>query len=136
MATNSAAAYGRDLKCFDDADAIFSSVQGIAVVAQSAYHRLTNDTVLGKGGADWGFNVIRLCGMSMARLAGQQPLISAALQKDPRIRTAEVSLQPIPAGAGLWRVILTVTCITALGPFTLILGINDATVAILEGDDS
>lgn len=136
MATNPAAAYGRDIKCFDDADAILSSAQGLDVVQQAAYHRLTNDTVLGVGGADWGFNVVKLCGMPMARVAGMPPIISAYLQKDQRIRTAAVSLQPVAAGVGLWRVILTATCITALGPFSLVLGINDVTVAILEGDDS
>lgn len=141
MSTNPAEAYGKDVRCFDDADALWSDVTGLGVVVQDVYHRLTNDSVLGSteeavnpDADNWGFDVTRLAGMSIDDLASMPPVISAAAQKDPRVATCDVSIQSKRVvGGRFYNVILTVICTTALGPFRLVLGINDVTVAILAG---
>lgn len=136
MAQNTPSAYGTDLLCIDDADELFSDVTGIQVVAQDAYHRLTNDTVLGEGGEDWGYDVTKLLGMTTAQIAAMPPTISAALQKDERIQAADVTItQNKRVGSQLWSIIITAICYTAEGPFTLILGVSDLTVAILAGSN-
>lgn len=144
MSANDPTAYGRDVRCFDDADALWSEVTGLGVIAQDVYHRLTNDSVLGStdeepnpDAENWGFDVQKLAGMSIDDLASLPPIISAAVQRDPRIATCDVSYQSKrTVGGRFYNVILTVVCTTALGTFRLVLGINDVTVAILGGFSS
>lgn len=141
MSKNAPETYGTDVAAMDDADGLFSPVTGLGAVRQAAYHRLTNDSVLGttdpdepnENTDDWGYDVQRLAGMRTDDIASIQPTLSGVLQRDPRIDSADVSIQQTRVGSSLWSVVLTVTCTTALGPFSLVLGINDVTVAILGG---
>lgn len=147
MSANPADAYGKDILCIDDADDLFSDVTGLAVVAQDCYHRLTNDSVLGSIDGEppneetdnWGFDVTRLVGMRSDKIPGVTPQIAAALEKDPRVKTAEVIVKPerfrAPNGQ-LFDLTLAARCTTPLGTFTLVLGISDVTVAIIGGSPS
>lgn len=130
MAQNPAAYYGRDVRCFSDADAMFSDVTGLDVLRQDIYHRLTTDNILGPNGDGWGFDVRRLLGYPTADLPGLQPQLSEVCQRDPRVRAADVAITPSPGG-GLKTIRIDVTIYTAAGPFALILSVNALTVEVL-----
>ena len=143
----SAASYGHDLRVLapvvaasgavsypDDIDAFASEVDGVALVAQDIYHRLTNDSVMGSvdDGSDpnpdadnWGFDVTRLCGMPASQAAGMQPTIVAVIMKDERISgPPTVTLQQTSAGPGLWAGRVAVHAQTAFGPFSFVLAVS------------
>lgn len=128
MAINPPSAYGRDLACFYDADEIFSDDVGIAIVKQDTFHRLTTDDVLGDDGtgtfviAGWGFDVTRLLGLPATELPGKQLVISEVLQRDLRILTADVTLTATRQN-GLDDVLVEVHCMTAEGPFSIVLSV-------------
>lgn len=136
MAANDANAYGVDLYCFDDADANYSEVNGLPLIKQSAYHRLTNDVILGEAGdpdvEEYGYDVTKLPGMPADRLQGMQAVLAEVLQRDDRIETADVELTSTTNAAGLTDVIIKVTCTTALGPFSFVKSVSALTVDDLE----
>lgn len=125
MARNPAASYGRDIRCVGDADALFSTVEGLAVVEQDALHRLSTDDVLGDDGTGsfviegWGFDCSRLLGLPTSRLSAYQPVLSEVLQRDPRIDSAEVTITPVVTN-GVADVEIRAFCRTKLGPFSII----------------
>lgn len=131
MARNAPAAYGVDIACLRDADALFTPATGLDVVIQSAFHRLTTDSVLGPGGDGWGFDCRRLLGMRGAKLAAMQPMLSEVLTRDERIETADVTLTAVRTN-GLDDVRIEVTCATALGPFTFVRTVIGLTTADFE----
>lgn len=139
MAANAAALYGRDIRCVVDADSMLSTCEGIEVVRQHAYHRLTVDNILGDDGtgsfviAGWGFDTSRLAGMTTSRLAAQQPILSEVLQRDPRVLTADVRITPTIVN-GKADVTIDASCETSLGPFTLsIKSVSDLSATDLVG---
>ena len=132
MARNPAAYYGRDVACVLDADPIFSSVTGIEVVRQAAYHRLMCDDVLGPGGDGWGYDCRRLLGMKSSRLVAMGPVLSSVLQRDERILTADVRIESVQTN-GLQDVRITVTCTTDAGPFSFVMSVADLTAGTIEG---
>ncbi len=131
MARNPASSYGIDIACMRDADSLFTSATGLDVVKQAAFHRVTTESVLGPGGSGWGFDCRRLLGMPASKLSTMQPTISEVLQRDDRILGADVSLTQTTT-RGLADVRLKATCITAEGPFDLIMNVLDLTVGDLE----
>lgn len=141
MARNAPAVYGLTLDTRSgDLDPFFSTVDGIEGVAQDLQHRLSNDTVMGPGGEDWGINLRRLCGMPAAQIVRQGPRISDVIQRDDRIDSADVRVK-LTKGTrfeGVYAGTVEVTAMTALGPFRRVFGFNDFTVAeiteILEGE--
>lgn len=133
MATNPSANYGTDLACFYDADPFFSGVTGIESVRQDAFHRVTTDDVLGPGGVGWGKDCRRLLGMHTRDLAAQQPIYSNVLLKDERIESADVTITATTNKNGLADVRFEAICVTAFGPFDLVLSILDLTTVTIEG---
>lgn len=131
MAKNAPSAYGRTLRCINDADALWTSVEGIDVVRQDMYHRLTNDTVLGPGGDGWGFDVHQLVGMQASELTSYQPTLTEVLQQDPRVETADVTLTAITTN-GLADVRVAVDGMTAEGPFSLVFSVSELTTEKIE----
>ena len=127
--------YGRDLRCIDDADDQFSEVTGLGLIKQSAYHRLTNDRILGEPGdpdcEEYGFDCVRLSGMTSAQLLTMPAVLSAVLQRDERIQTADVTLTTITNGDGTLDVVVTADCTTALGPFKVVFPVSQLTAASL-----
>jgi hypothetical protein len=126
MAFNEPAAYGRDIRCVRDADALFSTVEGVDVVYQDAIHRITTDNVLGDDGSGgmviegWGFDCRRLLGLTSARVKAHQPIIAQALLRDPRIDSADVVLT-LTRTNGLEDVELRARCVTAEGAFEIVI---------------
>lgn len=131
MAKNAPSSYGKDIRCYTDADALFSTVTGVDLVKQDAFHRITTDSVLGPGGDGWGFDCRRLLGMSTRVLAGMQPFLSEVLQRDDRIQSADVTLAATTT-RGLADVIIKAACVTEEGPFELVMSVQDLTAGILE----
>jgi hypothetical protein len=138
MAFNEPAAYGKDVRCVFDADALFSTVEGVEVVYQDALHRLMIDDILGDDGSGgfviegWGFDCRKLLGLPISRLAAHQPILAEVLMRDPRIESARVVLTPVVTN-GIADVELRADCDTALGPFTLIKRISELQAADLIG---
>lgn len=112
----------------DDADALFSTCTGLDVVAQEIYHRMTNRTVLGPGGEDFGEDVTKWVGMDPAKLARRGPVLSEVLQRSERIDTADVKVTPSRIAGTRWAGRIEVTCTTALGPFRRVFRFNALTV--------
>jgi hypothetical protein len=119
MAVNAAAAYGSDVACLVDIDELCSGLDGIDLVRQDAYHRITTDDVLGPDGDGWGYDVRKILGMPMARALMIGPTISAALTRDDRILTADVALTPTTRPNGMDDILMEIHCHTAAGPFDL-----------------
>lgn len=138
MSRNAANLYGRDVRCVRDADKLFTEVTGLDLVRQDALHRLMTDDVLGDDGTGsevivgWGFDVRRLLGLPPSRLPSYQPILASVLERDPRIDSATVLLEATTT-RGVADALLRATCVTALGPFTLIRKVSDLTAADLVG---
>ena len=134
MARNAPAAYGSTLR--EDS---FDVVTGAEGVALDAMHRLTNETVLGPGGEEWGLDVRRWSGMPADRLPRMAPIVSEVLQRDERILTADVEIVATdPDAAGLVFATMTIDCTTAPGPFRRVFSLASASLTditnILEGE--
>lgn len=132
MARNPAVNYGRDVACLLDADPLLSSVAGVDVVRQAAYHRLMCDDILGPGGDGWGYDCRRMLGMKSSQLSAMQPVLSEVLQRDQRILTADVQIRSVRTN-GLDDVRIAVRCTTDAGPFSFVLSVADLTAATIEG---
>jgi len=132
VAVNEPEAYGTDIRCFNDADAFWSSVAGISSVEQDAYHRITADDVCGPGGVGWGLDCRRLLGMPAGQLPAQQALFQEALLRDERISEAEVTITQTTRAGGQTDVVLAVRCVTAAGPFDFVVSVLDLTSDMIE----
>lgn len=136
MATNPASYYGRDVACVLDADELFTEAVGIDVVRQDAIHRITTDDVLGDDGTGslmvvgWGFDCRRLLGLSTLKLTAHQPILAEVLTRDQRVQQADVTLTPVRTN-GLADVALFARCVTALGPFEIVI----KSIANLDASD-
>ena len=140
MAVNERTVYGRDLRCLFDADPFFTAVEGIEVVRQHAFHRITTDDILGDDGTGslvirgWGFDVRRLLGVPASKLPIYQPVLVEVLLRDERVETADVKLEATTNGNGTADLAIEIDCTTALGPFQLVLpSVQDLTADLLEG---
>ncbi len=131
--------FGTDIRVdadSEDADGFFSEVYGVALVKQDLRHALMTDSVLGPGGRDRGFDLRRLIGSNSIGAAAYQPIIKKVCEKDQRIQSASVVI--IESGTGaLRKLLVTVACQTALGPFTLIFKLDPSKpiadqVAVIE----
>ena len=120
----------------EDADGFFSEVSGVALVKQDLRHALMTDSVLGPGGRDRGFDLLRLIGGNSIGAAAYQPTIKKVCDKDPRIQSSSVAI--VENGTGALRTLLiTIIAQTALGPFTLIFKLDHSKpiadqVAVIE----
>lgn len=131
MSINKPSAYGVDIACVRDADPLFTSATGLALVQQDAFHRVTSDSVLGPGGDGWGRDARRLLGQTARQLALEQAIFAEVLQYDQRILSADVKITAIVT-KGLADVRFAATCITDEGPFDLIFNVSQLTSAKIE----
>lgn len=131
MATNPTANYGTDIRCFQDADPFWSTVTGVDLVRQDAFHRITTDDVLGPDGVAWGRDVRKLLGAPARDLPAQQAVFQEVLLRDPRIQSATVTLTATSRG-GVADVQFVAECTTALGPFELVLSVQELTTATID----
>jgi hypothetical protein len=133
MAQNPPANYGLDIACVTDANPFWSTAVGLPVVEQDAYHRVTNDDVLGPGGVGWGRDVRRLLGARTSTLAAEQVMFAQVLQRDQRIQSATVAITPTRRADGLADVRFVAVCVTAVGSFDLVIpSILDLTAGTIE----
>ncbi len=121
MAQNPPANYGLDIPCVMDGVPLLSTTVGLPVVYQDAYHRVTNDDVLGPGGVGWGRDVRRLLGAKTSTLAAEQVMFAQVLQRDQRIQSATVTITPTRRAGGLADVRFVAVCVTAVGSFDLVI---------------
>lgn len=139
MARNAPATYGTALRCWDDADAFFTTCTGLESVIQDVYHVITNRHFLGPGGEDRGEDITRWPGMPAEQLARRGPVLSEVITRDDRIQTADVTVSatPITIKSTLYTGTVDIRCVTAFGPFRRVFAFNSLSVAditnILQG---
>src|SRR5690349_15704424 len=108
--------YGTDLACFDDApSALFPPIDGLGLIRQEMYHRLTVDSVLGwileddgtlspdPSAENWGKDVRRECGAphTAASAAALGPQYAAVIQRSGRVATADIAVTRTILGNGM-----------------------------------
>lgn len=133
MAVNPDLSYGRDIRCVNDADELWSEVTGLELIFQDTIHVITCEDFLGPRGNKRGFDTRKLIGKKQAELTQYGPTISEAITRDPRVQTADVILTETKNARGLLDVQITINCTTALGPFSIISLVSELTEAQLEG---
>lgn len=123
-------ALGVDILAPDDLDPRFILCNGFVCFGQDIVHRLSTDPGTLVDDADYGYNVRQLLnkGYTNSELAGFAPVIGHEVEKDPRAQDATVT---IVAVTGLYQLQIGIQGQTAQGPYTLVLGVNNLTVALL-----
>lgn len=135
MATN----FGREMSCTDSV-ATGRYVSGARVVAEACYRRLITPRGMLRGGEDednYGHDLTQYIGAPNPKLvAAKLPgLIAGELRKDPRVDTVEVDIASTTDGPAT-SLVIVIRAETADGPFTLQVGIDEVTVALLGIEDS
>jgi phage baseplate assembly protein W len=122
--------FGVDLDCADDLDPMMSLVDGLRVVAQAVYRRLSTPRGMVIDAPDYGFDLRSLLhkGMTPAERAAIPGLVRAEVLKDQRIQRAEVQLTEVAPDA----LKLSIRCFTAEGPFRMTLHVNAAAILLTE----
>jgi hypothetical protein len=128
MAKNAVEAYGRDIACVHDADALFSDTVGLGVVRQDAIHRILTDDVLGPGGDGWGYDSRKILGEKREKVQAFRPILEEVLTRDERVLRANVTLTL----TGETSLEIAVTCETDLGPFSFVVAITQVSNSAFE----
>lgn len=126
--------FGTDIACITDADAQWSTVDGINLVLQDLIHRITTDDILGDNGVGWGYDVRKLLGMYSTDIEAEGPKIAEAIQRDERIDTVDVVLTPVTNKGNLVDVTLTISGTTALGPFKFTRNVSQLTTTDMTSE--
>lgn len=128
--------YGIDFLCLTDLSADLRLVSGVDLLRQAAYHRITNRVLVDDD--NFGLDITEEVGR--AADASYLPTIalkvSAAIQKDERIATAETSASGVTnPRTGDLDVTLRINCTATTGEtFVLVVSVQDGTVSILNGE--
>jgi hypothetical protein len=116
--------FGTDLyidPATNDADALWSTVSGVALVAQDLRVRLTTGSVNpSPEGDDYGEDLRAYPGLTADALARKQPAIKKAALKDQRIDSVAVDIATDAGANGITTSTITVAAQTALGPVRLV----------------
>jgi len=121
---------GTDLSCVSDCTPDFAEATGRLCLAQAVARRLLTP----RGGLvddpNYGFDLTGYVNddVSTADLARIQANTEAECLKDERVEAADVTLSVSTAGLMIGKIILT----DSVGPFTLVLSIDEVTVSILK----
>lgn len=123
--------FGRDISCTTSLRTGRYATSA-RLVAEALYRRLTTPRGTLRGGDEeesYGFDLTELVGNNtdVVALPGR---ISAEAHKDPRIDTIEVDIVESTVAAAR-SLAITIEATTAEGPFTLQIGIDDVSVALL-----
>lgn len=138
-----ASVLGIDFFCFTDCDPQFRTVEGLPVVVQWAFHRLTTDSLINAAG--WGKDVRNLVGRADTdeTAAALGPQLAAVLQQGVVLDdgTEQVSMieaanvvvtRAIVEGLGDdFDLVLTVDGQTAAGPFAFVMGVGKTVAQII-----
>lgn len=130
MTTN----FGTDISCTDSLRT-GRYYSGARLVAEAAYRRLTTPRGMLRGGedeADYGLDLADLIGSAStaADAAALEGRIQTELLKDERIETVNAVVVRTVVGPAT-SLNITITAQTSSGPFELVLGVSDVTIAIL-----
>jgi hypothetical protein len=127
--------YGYDTSCTDSLrTGRFAS--GVRLVAEAIYRRLITPRGALRGGddeANYGFDLIGKLGhtVSASEIAALPGQVEAEILKDERIESADISVNSVTTGPSVaWTI--TVSAVTGLGPFQLVLGVNGVTAQLLS----
>lgn len=132
--SNAAINFGTDTWCLDSMRT-GHLVTGPLLVAQAAYRRLITPRGMLQGGQDeanYGFDILTQLGTAVTpnTVAALPGMIQSELLKDERIQTADVVVTAATNGPAV-TFNINIQAQTAAGPFTLVLSVNDVTVALL-----
>jgi hypothetical protein len=126
--------FGRDTSCTTGMRT-GQLVSGVRLVAEASYRRLSTprgSLIGGEDEANYGLDLAGKIGSAATHdeVAALPAQVEAELLKDARIETVNVTIvQTITGPSAAWTV--TVEATTALGPFSLVLGVADVTVQLL-----
>jgi hypothetical protein len=126
--------FGRDLSCTDSIKT-GRFVTGPRLVGEAVYRRLITPRGVLRGGdaeADYGFDLIGKLGSttSASESAALEGQVQSEILKDERVESADVSVASVRSGPSIsWTI--SVEALTSLGPFQLVLSVNDVTAELL-----
>lgn len=126
--------FGKDTSCVSSVRT-GRYVNGLRLVAESVFRRLTTPRGMLLGGEDeenFGLDLTELIGSASttADAAALPGRIRSELLKDERIESVDVNVvSTVRAGAVSY--IITIEAFTSLGPFTLTLAASDVTVSLV-----
>lgn len=124
--------FGKDIRCTDGLKT-GSYSQGVRLVAEAIYRRLITRKGQLLGSPDYGLRVADFLGAdtSPGEITRATNLIKQEVLKDQRVDSVDVVVTEVEIGAERdWTI--TIEAFTGLGPFTLVLGVSDVTIALLE----
>jgi hypothetical protein len=132
MSNTSNPNFGTDLSCTTDLTTLMNEVGGIQIVSEAIYRRLTTPRGANIWDPNYGFDLQTLLNddVNPGDLPPLQQSIQQECLKDQRIIACQCQLQLLPLPSGV--LIITLTLTTGLGPFSLVLSVSNATVAILS----
>jgi hypothetical protein len=126
--------FGKDTSCTTE---IRSGriVTGVRLVAEAAYRRLTTKRGLLRGGPgenNYGIDLADYCGVVATPnfIAGIPSEVENELLKDQRILSAETRVLVESIGPAVY-LRLFIKCVTAEGPFTLQVGVDELSTQLL-----
>lgn len=131
--------FGRDTSC-TTGRRTGRLVSGARLVGEAIFRRLSTPRGRlrgGKGEQNYGLDLSDLIGegTSKAKLRSFEQRIATEAEKDERVRAAEVTVVDTSSGPGV-ELTISVVGRTADGPFTLRIGVTEATVALLDPVDT
>lgn len=126
--------FGRDLWCTDELRT-GRFVSGLRLLAQAAYRRITTPRGTLRGGEaeeNYGLDLVGLVGsIDVDNLVASLPdRIRLELLKDERIEGVETEVDRVDEGPGT-RFLLTISIVSALGPFSLRVSVNEVSAELL-----
>lgn len=130
-----ATSFGREMSCMSSIRP-GRYVDGVRVVAEAVYRRLTTPRGVLRGGENeeyYGLDLTELVGSltSSSEIAALPGKIENELQKDERIDSVTVDIIPVTEGPVI-TLTITVECTTAEGPFSLQVSASDVSVELLS----
>lgn len=120
--------FGRDMACMDDLEESMHEVTGIAVLVQSAYHRIMTERGSNPLNLNYGegFVGLILSATTEAELAAHADHLRDALAEDERFYVVDLTLKMEDN-----IVVLSLTATSALGPFSLVFGVDVKTGKVI-----
>lgn len=120
-----------DIACTDGCDELFSETSGVAELGQAVYRRLTTPRGRLIDDADYGFDVRELlhAGLTPDYQSRISSIIRAEVLKDERVVSCDVTSTYTDA-----VLVVSMSCGTADGPFSLTVDISEASVLLVASE--
>lgn len=124
--------YGRDVFCLN-VRRTGRYATGVQLIAQNVYHRLITQPRELQDTPQWGLGLEDLIGELETNARGLEQRIVNEIGDDDRILEVDATVTRIVDGPAV-RYEISVECVTALGSFELVVGVDDVTVGLLRLD--